>query len=194
MKKNQLKDRLMPLIRECVEEILFEEDMLSEVIKEMMFRDGVLARVIGEVQRAQPQQVVMMPTPAAPMATVVSEGQENTQSMTTHPAIRPSWSAAVQPRHATPQPAQPRQMSREEREARAQELNARLERGRGTSKNRLAEVAGIPGVFEGTVPLESGGRVGDGSAQVQASSGPLGGLAEDDAGIDLSIFGMRPKG
>jgi hypothetical protein len=57
MKKDELKNILRPLIKECIKEIIFEEGTLSAIISEVV-RGTSQAQPIVEAKKAVPQKTV----------------------------------------------------------------------------------------------------------------------------------------
>tara|TARA_R110002020_G_scaffold101631_1_gene239239 strand:- start:268 stop:693 length:426 start_codon:yes stop_codon:yes gene_type:complete len=62
MKKNQLKALIKPVVRECIQEVLLEEGLLSNVVSEVV--KGMQQNLVVETQqprppvvRAEPQQI-----------------------------------------------------------------------------------------------------------------------------------------
>jgi len=59
MKKSELKKVIKPLVKECIQEVLIEEGLLSSVVSEVV--KGITDTTIVEQRKAVPQQIVREP-------------------------------------------------------------------------------------------------------------------------------------
>ena len=54
MKRNEFKNKVKPIIRECIKELLFEEGVLSGIISEVI--KGTSNNVVYEAKKVEPQK------------------------------------------------------------------------------------------------------------------------------------------
>jgi hypothetical protein len=59
MKKSELKKVIKPLVKECIQEVLIEEGLLSNVVSEVV--KGITDTTIVEQRKPVPQQIVREP-------------------------------------------------------------------------------------------------------------------------------------
>ena len=59
MKKSELKKVIKPLVKECIQEVLIEEGLLSNVVSEVV--KGITDTTLVEQRKPVPQQVVREP-------------------------------------------------------------------------------------------------------------------------------------
>tara|TARA_A100001515_G_scaffold71495_1_gene56878 strand:- start:386 stop:814 length:429 start_codon:yes stop_codon:yes gene_type:complete len=57
MKKNQLKETLRPIVKECINEILLEEGMLSTIISEVVKGTSQSQPIIEQRKKVAPKQM-----------------------------------------------------------------------------------------------------------------------------------------
>ena len=55
MKKNDLKQLIKPLVKECIHEVLLEEGLLSNVVAEVA--KGMQGNLVVETRKQQPEQI-----------------------------------------------------------------------------------------------------------------------------------------
>jgi len=59
MKKSELKKVIKPLVKECIQEVLIEEGLLSNVVSEVV--KGITDTTLVEQRKPVPQQIVREP-------------------------------------------------------------------------------------------------------------------------------------
>jgi len=59
MKKSELKKVIKPLVKECIQEVLIEEGLLSNVVSEVV--KGITDTTLVEQRESTPQQIVRKP-------------------------------------------------------------------------------------------------------------------------------------
>lgn len=150
--------------------------LIKEAIKETLLEEGILSTVIQEVMRgvgANNQRVVSE-------SLIPRKLDANTILQSPH---------GVDVRKNQPRPQLQEQLINQKNEL-------KNDKAKEARKRMLDAIGGSYGgvdLFEGTAPLGTAGKVGDDTPAAQSAQSPLAGVAPDDPGVDLSIFGIGKK-
>lgn len=159
MSKEDIKEVLKPLIKECIKEVIVDGGLLEGFIKDSVFEPGVLSGLIQEVAHGLGQQSV----PRAPI--------QHDVALQTAPA---------ELRQAKQELKNEFDFVQKQRIALQEEAIRSLEEKKRKLESSLG--AGFEGIFENLDPIS---QAGSPSSEGSPKS-PLSGYSSGDAGVDIS--------
>jgi hypothetical protein len=159
MNKEDIREFLKPLIKECIKEVIVDEGLLEGFIKDSVFEPGVLSGLIQEVAQGLGHQSV-------PRAPIQSDVQLKSDPYQLHQAKEELKSEF--------------NFIQKQRIALQEEAIRTLEEKKKKLENSLG--AGFEGIFENLDPISQPGN----PSSNETSSSPLSAYASGDPGVDIT--------
>lgn len=159
MNKEDIREFLKPLIKDCIKEVIIDEGLLEGFIKDSVFEPGVLSGLIQEVAHGLGHQSV----PKAPIQSNIQLKADPYQLHQAKQELKNEFDFVQKQRIAL----------QEEAIRSLEEKKRKLENSLG---------AGFEGIFENLDPISQPGN----PSSNETSSSPLSSYSAGDPGVDIS--------